>query len=109
MAKVIIQGKNEENAKVVNVLKDKFPGVSKKAVVKDVEGTMTVLEIIQDVKCKDEFTNDEIDKGLLCCSSQERNCADGPYRGVKDCMERVQTDGAVMASRAIKAACGGKL
>lgn len=99
MAKVIIQGSNEQNSKLVNVLKDKFPGISKKAVVKDVGGTLTVLEVVEDVKQKDEFTNDEIDKALLCCSSQERNCADCPYRGVKDCSERIRLDGAVMVCR----------
>ena len=107
MAKVIIQGTNEENVKLINVLKGKFPGTSKKAVVKDVEETMTVLEITEDVKSKDEFTADEIDKALLCCSSAERNCAGCPLRGVPNCSERVQLDGAVMVTRQFKAACGG--
>lgn len=108
MAKVIIQGTNEENVKLTNVIKDKFPGMSKKAVVKDVKETMTVLEITEDVKSKDEFTNDEIDKALLCCSSAERNCADCPLRGVPNCSERVLLDGALMVTRQINAACGGK-
>lgn len=107
MAKVIIQGTNEENVNLINVIKDKFPGTSKKAGFKDVKETMTVLEITEDVKSKDEFTNDEIDKALLCCSSAERNCADCPLRGVPDCSERVQLDGAVMVTRQFKAACGG--
>ena len=107
--KVIIQGTQEQNGKLINVLKSKFPGVSKKAVVKDVGETMTVLEINEDVKCKDEFTADEIDKALLCCSSQERNCTDCPIRGVPNCSERVLLDGAVMVADLIGEACkGGK-
>ena len=106
MAKVIIQGTNEENSKLAHVIKDKFPNASKKAVIKDVKETMTVLEITEDIKSKDEFSNDEIDKALLCCSSAERNCADCPYRGVPECSKRVLTDGAVMVSRRLNSFCG---
>lgn len=109
MSKVIIQGTQEQNTKIIKVIKDKFPGISKKAVVKDDEGTMTIIEIIEDVKTKDEFTYDELDKALLCCSSAVRNCTDCPLKGVSNCSERVLTDGAVMVSRIVCDACkGGK-
>ena len=107
--KVIIQGTQEQNGKLINVLKDKFPGISKKAVVKDDEGTMTIIEIIEDVKCKDQFTYEELDKALICCSSAVRNCTDCPLKGVSNCSEKVLLDGAVMVADLIGEACkGGK-
>lgn len=106
--KVIIQGTQEQNTKIIKVIKDKFPGISKKAVVKDDEGTMTIIEIIEDVKRKGEFTYEELDKALLCCSAAVRNCVDCPLKGVPNCSERVLTDSAVMVADLIGDACKGE-
>lgn len=97
--KVIIQGSLEDNAKLVSVMKDNFPVVNRKAVVKGDNDVMTIVDVSSEVLSVSEFSHSEIDKALLLCSSSERNCADCPYLNVPGCRERLQTDGAVMLIR----------
>lgn len=99
MSEIILQGNLEENKKTVSVLKSSFPKVKVKASVPSAVGNTTVLEVSSESAHKEEYSPEEIDKAMLCCSSVVKRCSECPYIMEKDCAERVKLDGAIMVSR----------
>ena len=99
MSEIILQGKLEENKKTVSVLKSCFPKVKVKASMPSVAGNTTVLEVSSEPAHKDEYSPEDIDKAMLCCSSIIKRCSECPYIMEDGCKNRLALDGAVMVSR----------
>ncbi len=99
MSEIILQGKLEENKKTVSVLKSSFPKVRVKASMPSAVGNTTVLEVSSEPAHKDEYSAEEIDKAMLCCSSIVKRCSECPYVMEEGCEKRLGLDGAIMVAR----------
>mgnify|MGYP003294648265 CR=1 FL=1 len=99
MSTIIIQGKKEENQKAVNAIKAQFAVVNVKANVPMSDGCTTVIDAFSESLNKEEYSTEEIDKALLCCSSIERKCAECPYVKEPGCKDRLLADAAVSVQR----------
>ena len=99
MSEIILQGKLEENKKTVSVLKTYFPKVKVKASMPSVAGNTTVLEVFSAPIHKDEYSPEERDKAMLCCSSVVKRCSECPYVMEEDCAKRAELDGVLMVAR----------
>lgn len=85
MATIIVQGTKEETTKTISALKTVFSTVNKKACFINDTGLNTFIDAKVERCAKERYTDDEIDKGNLCCSSKLRNCADCPFSKEDDC------------------------
>ena len=100
MATITIFGTAEENEKIENLLKRQFDRVIKKANAKCSSGEMLVLDAYTTDHCEiNGFTDEQILKAMRCCSDKERNCEDCPYSKEKDCITKLQMDGALIVHR----------
>lgn len=101
MAKIIIEGREEEICKVQSSLNNLFSKVKKLAQFNVGDVKSVVFEVVQE-KVGDlinGFTEDEINLALSCHASKERNCEKCPYRKIKNCITQVQIDGALMIKK----------
>ena len=101
MAKIIIEGREEEMCKVQSSLNNLFSKVKKVAQFNVGDAKSVVFEVIQEESGDliNGFTEEEIELALTCHSSKDRNCEKCPYRKIKNCIEQVQMDAALMLSR----------
>ena len=101
MAKIIIEGREEEICKVQSSLNNLFGKVKKLAQGNSGTVKTVIFEAVQEESGDliNGFTKEEIIQALTIHSSVNRNCELCPYRKIKNCNEQVQIDGAVMLSR----------
>ena len=101
MAKIIIEGTEEEIFKMQSALNNLFGKVKKLAQTNGVGNKTVIFECIQETSGDliNGFTEEEIELALTCHSSVERNCERCPYRKIKNCIEQLQIDGALMVSK----------
>lgn len=101
MAKIIIEGREEEICKVQSSLNNLFGKVKKLAQYNVGDVKSVIFEAIQEESGDliNGFTEEEIDLALTCHSSKERDCEKCPYRKIKNCIEQLQIDGALMVSK----------
>lgn len=101
MAKIIIEGRDEEICKVQSSLNNLFSKVKRLAQVNSGAVKTAIFEVVQETSGDliNGFTEEEITQALTIHSSVNRNCELCPYRKIKNCNEQVQIDGAVMLAR----------
>ncbi len=101
MAKIIIEGKEEEICKVQSSLNNLFSKVKKVAQFNVGDVKSVVFEVIQEESggLINGFTEEEIELALTCHSSKDRNCEKCPYRKIKNCIEQLQIDAALMVNK----------
>ena len=99
MASVIVQGSSEETKKVVSALKNSFDVVNKRAIVPTSDGGMTIVEVFSERVGKDGYTQEEVLKGLNCCTNKEKSCSECPYRKEENCVNKMHMDSALVVSR----------
>lgn len=101
MAKIIIEGREEEICKVQSSLNNLFGKVKKVAQFSVGDVKSVVFEVIQEESGDliNGFTEDEINLALSCHANKERDCEKCPYRKIKNCIEQLQIDGALMVSK----------
>ncbi len=108
MSTIIMHGNQEESKKVISALKSQFPTVNVKANVISADGHSTIIEAYSEMFSKESYSDTEIDKALLCCSSVEKRCTECPYKKEENCKDRLITDGAVWVQRTLQNACKEK-
>ncbi len=104
MSTIIIQGKTEEGKKIVKALKAQFAVVNVKANVPSVDGCTTILDAFSEPLNREYFTDEEIDKALLCCSNAEKKCNECPFVKEPECKDRLLADAAVSVQRRLSRA-----
>lgn len=85
MASIIIEGTKDETQKTLSALKNTFNAVNKKACIKTEIGMHTFVTVSTEYLHNEKYTDEQIEKGCLCCSSAEKNCADCPFSKEEDC------------------------
>ena len=101
MAKIIIEGREEELRKMQSLLKNLFSKVNKLAQFNVGDNKTVIFEAIQE-PCGDlinGFTKEEIEQALSCHANKDMQCEVCPYRKIKDCYTELQTDAALMLSK----------
>lgn len=104
MASIIIQGNKEETTKTLSALKATFNSVSKKATFTTEHGLNTFVDVELERCVRDGYSDEEIDKGCLCCVSAERNCAECPFSKEDDCQVVMITEYSKYVRRLTKTA-----
>ncbi len=101
MAKIIIEGREEEICKIQSSLNNLFGKVKKLAQVNSAIDKTVIFEVAQEETGDliNGFSEEEIELALSCHSSAERNCEKCPYRKIKNCVEQIQIDGAIMVRK----------
>ena len=101
MAKIIIEGREEEICKIQSSLNNLFSKVKKLAQINGAENKTIIFEVIQEDAGEliNGFTEDEILIALTCHSGAVMNCEKCPYRKFKNCIEQLQIDAAIMVNK----------
>lgn len=99
MATILIQGTQEENGKLLRLLKDKFSSVKKATSFNNEQGITTIYEVFSDIHYTGDFSDSDVLKALYACTCKEKRCSECPYLRVKDCEKQLQIDSAVVIGR----------
>ena len=91
MALIIIEGDKDETYKTMSALKNTFNAVNKKACIKTDAGMHTIVSVATEYMHNEKYTDEEIDKGSLCCCSAIKNCAECPFSKEDDCFLTMMT------------------